>query len=168
MATRLRLLWRKYHFDAEGLPDKFSFERLDANSRAIASMGCQTHISRGTDLTADDIQEQEERAIAACALHMSSSHEPNVAVTMGPGTSWGPTRYLGVMKPIHLHLELQAWCVAQDTAEPSFSTFLRCLNRCGCIRFARSFGQHPNCDICVNRKKALNMPNTTPTHSSDG
>ena len=42
MATCLRFLWRKYHFDTEGLPDKFSFERHDASSLTIASMGCQT------------------------------------------------------------------------------------------------------------------------------
>ena len=32
MSICLRFLWRKYHFGAEGLPDKFSIQRHDANT----------------------------------------------------------------------------------------------------------------------------------------
>ena len=32
MPICLRFLWRKYHFDAEGLPDKFSIQRHDAKT----------------------------------------------------------------------------------------------------------------------------------------
>ena len=46
--------------------------------------------------------EEEERAIAAMALHISASHEPNNTVQLGPGSRWGLPRYIGVMRPRHL------------------------------------------------------------------
>ena len=45
MSVCLRFLWRKYHFDAEGLPDKFSIERHDMTSVRI---GAQCHPNRTT------------------------------------------------------------------------------------------------------------------------
>ena len=35
MAVCLRFLWRKYHFDAEGLPDRFSLQWHDAETLTI-------------------------------------------------------------------------------------------------------------------------------------
>jgi hypothetical protein len=37
MSLCLRFLWRKYHFDAEGLPDKFSIQRHDMTSMTIGA-----------------------------------------------------------------------------------------------------------------------------------
>ena len=52
-------------------------------------------------------------------------------------------------------LELEAWCNAQEIAKPSFQTLLRALKQCGCIRFRKTAGQHPNCDTCMYYKKRL-------------
>ena len=156
-AICVRFLWRKYHFDAEGLPDKFSFERRGATSLTISAMGNPNDLDRDIkpERSADMVLDEEERAIADCALHMASAHEPNIAANMGPGMKWGPTRYLGVMKPVHLYLELQSWCDTQNIPKPSFSTFLRSLHGCASLRFRKVVGQHPNCDICTKYKGAL-------------
>ena len=63
--------------------------------------------------------EEEERAIAAMALHISASHEPSNTVVLGPGSRWGPPRYIGVMRPRHVWLELQAWCISHDLHTPA-------------------------------------------------
>lgn len=152
MSTCLRFLWRKYQFDAEGLPDRFKFEHLGGGH--TLTIGANEH-HNVLERCTDEIKEDEERAIAACALQMVSAHEPCNAVVVGPNTSWGPTRYLGVMKPIHLFLELDAWCKFQEVTTPSFHTLLRALDRCKCIRFRKVVGQHPNCDICVRHKNSL-------------
>ena len=115
-----------------------------------------TSSSNGPDM--DEVQEAEERAIAGLALYIASAHEPNSMVGLGPGTPGAPARYIGVMKPIHLYLELEAWCAVQDIPKPSFQTLLRALDQCGCIRFRKTAGQHPNCDTCMRRKKSLRAP----------
>jgi hypothetical protein len=69
--------------------------------------------------------EEEERAIAGMALYVASTLDPNSLVAMGPGSSGSPTRYIGVVKPIRLYLELEAWCQSQGVAKPSFLTLLR-------------------------------------------
>ena len=96
--------------------------------------------------------EEEERAIAAMALHISASHEPSNTVLIGPGSHWGPPRYIGVMRPRHLWLELQAWCTSIDLPCPSFNALLRCLKQCPNLKLWTVAGQHPNCDCCVQRK----------------
>ena len=101
---------------------------------------------------------EEERAIAGLALYSASAHEPNAKASLGPGTHWGPARYIRVMKPIHLYLELEAWCAIQEFPKPSFQTLLRALQRCGCIRFRKIDGQRPNCDACVEFKQRLRRP----------
>ena len=165
MSICLRFLWRKYHFDAEGLPDKFSIQRHDAKTLTIGAQGAHdrtttplhsTSASHGLD--SDEVLEDEERAIATFALYIASTHEPNSMVSQGPGTNWGPARYIGVMKPIHLYLELEAWCAIQEIPKPSFQTLLRALQQCGCIRFRKTAGQHPNCDECVKYKQRLRRP----------
>ena len=98
----LRFLWRKYHFDAEGLPDKFSIQRHDAKTLTIGAPGADDRTStplRSTSasigLDSDDVLEEEERAIAGFALYIASTHEPNAMISLGPGTHWGPARYIG-------------------------------------------------------------------------
>ena len=141
MSTCLRFLWHKYQFDAEGLPDKFKVDHMDrGHTLTISAMGHGSALERSDEACTEKIQEDDERAIAACALQMVSAREPWNAVVMGPNTSWGPTRYLGVMKPIHLCLELEAWSKAQEVTTPSFSTFLRALDQCKCIRLRKVAG----------------------------
>ena len=111
MSICLRFLWRKYHFDVEGLPDRFSILKRDGMSRAIGNQRdhCQfTMPSR--DQQVDAQAEAEERAIASMALYVSSTNDPNSSMTIGPGFRGSPTRYIGVVKPIHLYMELEAWC----------------------------------------------------------
>ena len=67
----------------------------------------------------------------------------------------GPVRYIGVMKPIHLYYEMEAWCVVQDIPKPSFTTLLRALDQSRCVRFRKTAGQHPNCDKCMEYKQRL-------------
>ncbi len=80
---------------------------------------------------------------------------------MGPGLPGSPTRYIGVMKPIHLYMELEAWCLSQGLEKPSFQTLLRALKNSGCIRFRKVAGQHANCDVCTHFKKLLGSPMDT-------
>ena len=143
MAVCLRFLWRKYHFDAEGLPDRFSIHWHDAKSLTIGpnkTLVPARSASSALDLDGDQVQEEEARAIAGVALYMASAHEPNSMVSLGPGVHGGPVRYIGVMKPIHLYYELEAWCVVQDIPRPSFSTLLRALDQCSCVRFRKTAG----------------------------
>ena len=165
MSVCLRFLWRKYHFDAEGLPDKFSIHRHDSESFTIGVQAIPNRTtvparsassSHGPDR--DAVLEEEARAIAGLALYITGAREPNSMVGLGPGTHGGPARYIGVMKPIHLYLELEAWCAVQDLPKPSFNTLLRALDRCGCIRFRKTAGQHPNCDACMHYKQCLRAP----------
>ena len=166
--TCLQFLWRKYHFDAEGLPDKFCIARKDGKSLTIGPLG--THRpqplvvpARSSIHTAEQepqlepnaVEEEEERAIATMALHATSVGDPNTMAVTGPGTQWGPPRYIGVMKPVHLYLELESWCAKSNLPRPSFSTFLRALDRCNCVRFRKTAGQHANCDQCTQFKKLL-------------
>ena len=167
----LRFLWRKYHFDAEGLPDRFNVERRDASSFTIGAAAypkdcvvpARSVLRQDNEMgpEAEEIQDQEERAIAAMALYMSSANDPNAMAAMGPGTNVGPARYIGVMRPIHLYMEMEAWCASQEMPKPSFQTFLRALDDCGCIRMRKAVGQHPNCDACTRYKTALRS-NLTP------
>ena len=105
MNVCLRFLWRKYHFDVEGLPDKFSIERHDMTSMTI---GTQGHPNRTTIPTRsalhppgeagpnqDEVPEEEERAIASMALYLASAHEPSSMVGLGPRAHGGPARYVG-------------------------------------------------------------------------
>ena len=92
------------------------------------------------------------------ALYIASTSEPTSIATMGPGLSGTPTRYIGVMKPIHLYLELETWCQGQGVGNPSFQTLLRALDQCGFIRFRKVAGHHVNCDNCTQLKKLLQRP----------
>ena len=161
MAVCLRFLWRKYHFDAEGLPDRFSLQWHDAETLTIGpnqTLVPARSASSALDFDADRVQEEEARAIAGLALYIASAHEPNSMVSLGPGAHGGPVRYIGVMKPIHLYYEMEAWCVVQDIPKPSFSTLLRALDQCSCVRFRKTAGQHPNCDKCMEYKQRLRAP----------
>ena len=120
MSVCFRFLWRKYHFDAEGLPDKFCIQRHDSTHFTIGAEAAPSRAivparsaSSPKGLEADAVLEEEERAIAGLALYIASAHEPNAMVGLGPGAHGGPARYIGVMKPIHLYLALEAWCAAQ-------------------------------------------------------
>ena len=153
MSICLRFLWRKYHFDAEGLPDRFSILKQDGMSLTIGSQRdhCQfTMPSR--DQQVDAQAEAEERAIASMALYVSSTNDPNSSMTIGPGFLGSPTRYIGVAKPIHLYVELEARRLSQKSDRPSFQTFLRALKLRGCIRFRKVAGQHASCDTCTHFK----------------
>ena len=65
---------------------------------------------------------------------------------------------IGVTRPIHLYLELEAWRSIQDIPKSSFHTLLRALDKCGCVRFRKTAGQHPNCDTCMHFKRLLRAP----------
>ena len=93
MAVCLRFLWRKYHFDAEGLPDRFSIHWHDATSLTIGphqTLVPARSASSALDLDGDEVQEEEARAIAGLALYIASAHEPNSMVSLGPGAHGGP------------------------------------------------------------------------------
>jgi len=174
----LRFLWRKYHFDAEGLPDRFSVQRRDAKTFTIgakaypkdsSTLPARSVLQGEPDLDsaeAAEVQDQEERAIAATALYMSQASEPNAMAVLGPGTNVGPIRYIGVMRPVHLFIELEAWCATQDLPKPSFQTFLRALDKCGRVKMRKVAGEHANCDQCVRYKSALRS-NLTPQQRLD-
>ena len=106
----------------------------------------------------DEVLEEEDRAIAGMALYIASTCEPSSMVSLGPGAHGGLARYIGVMKPIHLYLELEAWCSIQETPKPSFQTLLLALDKCGCVRFRKTAGQHPNCDRRMRFKRLLHAP----------
>ena len=66
----LRFLWRKYHFDAEGLPDRFSIHWHAAQSLTIGpnkTLVPARSASSALDLDGDEVQEEEARAIAGVA-----------------------------------------------------------------------------------------------------
>ena len=93
MSVCLRFLWRKYHFDAEGLPDKFCVSRHDLDSFTIGVQGAPNRTamlgaasSSSSHLTLNDALEEDERAIAGLALYIASANEPDAMVTLGPGT----------------------------------------------------------------------------------
>jgi hypothetical protein len=46
----------------------------------------------------DSSMEEEERATAGMALYVASTLDPNSSVTMGPGLSGSPARYIGVVE----------------------------------------------------------------------
>ena len=161
----LRFLWRKYHFDVEGQPDKLSAHKHDSESFTIGVKDSPNRTtlparsassSHGPDR--DEVLEEEERAIVGMALYMSGAHEPNSFLRSGPNTHGGPARYIGVMKSIHLYMELEAWCACQNIPKPSFQTLLRALEQCGCVRFRKTVGQHPNCDTCMSYKQRRRSP----------
>ena len=68
MAVCLRFLWRKYHFDAEGSPDRFSIHEHDANTLTIGpnqTLVPARSASSALDLAGDELHDDEEaRAIA--------------------------------------------------------------------------------------------------------
>ena len=84
----MRFLWKKYHFDAEGLPDRFSIEREDQKSMCIGlTTSTPAHLPARAAMRMPDLGEssdgeswneepthleEEERAIAAMALHISA------------------------------------------------------------------------------------------------
>ena len=161
MSICLRFWWRKYHFDAEGLPDRFSILKRDGMSLTIGTQRdhCQfTMQSRDqqVDAQAEADAEAEERAIANMALYVANTIYPNSSMTIGPGFRGSPIRYIGVVKPIHLYMELAAWCRSQRTSDrPSCQTLARALKLCGCIRFRKAAGQHASCDTCTRFKMLL-------------
>jgi len=103
-------------------------------------------------------EEEEERAIASMALYTASAHAPSSMVRLGPGAHGGPARYIGVMNTIHLYLALEAWCNIKDIPKPSFHTLLHALEKCGCVRFRTTAGQHPDCGTCVHFKRLPRAP----------
>ena len=91
MNVCLRFLWRTYHFDAEGLPDKFSIERHDMTSMTIGAQGhpnrttiparSALHIDEESRPNQEEVLEKEERAIASMALYIANAHEPSSMVS---------------------------------------------------------------------------------------
>ena len=74
------------------------------------------------------------------------------------GTSGGraPCRYIGVIRPVALFAMLGEWCAARSLPCSGFSTLLRALvSAKKYIKFRKSAGQHANCEVCVEFKKAL-------------
>ena len=60
MAVCLRFLWRKYHFDAEGLPDRFSLQWHDAETLTIGpnqTLVPARSASSALDFDADRVQD---------------------------------------------------------------------------------------------------------------
>ncbi|CAK0812887.1 unnamed protein product [Prorocentrum cordatum] len=148
-----RFFWHKYTFAAEGLPDRWACgvptsrpARPDADLGPLPS---QVHLEE------EDDDDAEERRIAAAAFMADASLEPTAAVLLGPGSSWGPTRYLGVMRPAQLFLEFGLWCGERGVDCPSWCTFLRALKATPCLRFRKRTGQHACCDYCLYCKRRL-------------
>jgi hypothetical protein len=157
LAVCLRFLWLKYHFDAEGMPDKWHF---DAAGHSIKASGHKVKLPRRTEQ--EDSKDEELRAIATAAMHAVLADAPTLISAVGPNAQPGPRRYIGVMKPVQLYLMFQIWFKArgiESTVEnktPSFCTFLRALGSARpWLKFRKSAGQHANCDNCVRYKMEL-------------
>ena len=101
----LRFLWRKYHYDAEGMPDRFDFGRGDLHTRTIgdATDPLENYTARASEAALEDRREDEKRQIGRAALVASVLPEPAATAVLGPGLQWGPPRYLGVLRPVHLY-----------------------------------------------------------------
>ena len=154
-----------------------SIERRDMTSMTIGAQGhpnrtriparSALHLPGEAGHNQDEVLEEEDRAIAGMTLYIASACEPSSMVSLGPGAHGGPARYIGVMKPIHLYLELEAWCSIQDFPKPSFQTLLRAFDKCGCVRFRKTAGQHPNCNRCVHFKRRLHAPPKKKLHNNE-
>ena len=157
-----RFLTHCWHFFAEGLPDKFSIAKGDGCSKRL-TLGASasprpTRLELETDT--EDSGEEDERSISALALHIHSAEEAGTMALNGPltGTAGGraPCRYIGVIRPVALFAMLGEWCAARSQPCPGFSTLLRALvDAKPYIKFRKCAGQHANCEVCVEFKKAL-------------
>lgn len=161
-ATCRRFLWQLYHFVAEGLPDRFDFDLKDPHRGSLTLGGRAIPLPRrleqdGPDApTAAEVEDAEDRAVATVALYCQLGAAPASMAVRGPNVHPAPTRYVGVMRPVTMHLLMGQWCARMNLTCPSLQTLLRTLGERGsCIKFRKSAGEHPNCDICVEHKRRL-------------
>ena len=147
----MRFLWRKYHFDAQGCPASFDFDKMLPSGAGG---------DRQAAVDPDEALEQQERSIAAQSLYAVAHLEPTVAALQGPGAQWGPDRFIGTARLVHLHLELCACCLRAGQLVPSQITLRRTWRKVGCLRLQRQQGQHAHCDTCTGHKKCLGQPLT--------
>ena len=189
MDVAMRFLWLKYQFDAEGLPDRWHFDCRSGKEltvgtrnrttldnavtfklpgRVVATNGNSSDeeaLPSGLDY--HDTLEEETRAIASVSLHAVLSDQAGPAVLVGPGVLKAPRRYIGVMRPVHLHLFCQMWCKHENISPPGFTTFLRALEKASpWLRFRKVAGQHANCDECMHFKKAIREARSSPAQHS--
>lgn len=74
--------------------------------------------------TADDAEEEEERAIASAAFSLCAT-APTESTTAGPGTFAGPIRYLGPGNTMELYWEYHAIMKSRSLPWASQRTFYR-------------------------------------------
>ena len=165
-ASVWRFLWKLYHSVAEGMPDKFSFEKDDAQTavvRASKPMGKRGPRLRAAAMLALDhidpdvraSTEDEARAIAGHAMYLESLRHPQDAALVGPGMFRGPLRFLPPGKRVHLYWEYTAWTRHWNMLVASFPTFLRAFGQCDKQLRIRKVGLHAVCDTCTCLKKRL-------------
>ena len=103
-----------WHYFAEGLPDRFSFETGDGCASRL-TWGTKPSASRdhrGSELESDadseasDADEDDERALSALALQIHSAEQADTHGLRGPGVGRAPCRYIGVMRPVQLYAAL--------------------------------------------------------------
>ena len=160
LTTCMRFLNHCWHFFAEGLPDKFSMAKGDGCSKRLTLGTSEPTRSTRMELESDteDSGEEDERSLSALALHIHSAEEAGTGALRCPAVAGAgaPCRYIGVMRPVALFHLLGEWCGHRNLTCPGFSTLLRALvDAKAFLKFRKSAGQHANCEVCVEFKKAL-------------
>lgn len=171
----LRFLWRLYHSVAEGMPDRFTFERRDivtpilepsgarrirsrtARTASVKVKACNSE-SEGDESDAVDPEAQlrkQECAIASSILYAESRHHAPEAIQVGPGMLPGPLRFLPPGKRVELFWEYAAWCQSQGMPQGSLNTFLRVLRSVKDKLRIRKAGSHATCTVCAELKRDI-------------
>jgi hypothetical protein len=165
-----RFLWKLYHTVGEGMPDKFSFQKNDANTLTLGACKSLKRKAPGIlpiqdedidveETTPNNSHDQDDddqmRAIAGHAMYVVSQENPVDSVLVGPGIFRGPLRFLPPSKRLHLYWEYRAWAKNANMPAASFSTFLRAFGQCSGVLRIRKSGSHAVCSTCKAYKKQL-------------
>jgi hypothetical protein len=165
-----RFLWTLYHTVGEGMPDKFSFSKGDADTLVIGACKTLKHKAPGARLieredidameatinkNAEPDVDQHERAIASHAMYVVSHENPVDSALVGPGIFRGPLRFLPPSKRLHLYWEYRVWMQNNNLPTASFSTFLRAFGKCTSVLRIRNSGKHAVCTTCKEFKQQL-------------
>ena len=163
-----------YHQVAEGLPDKFVFDKVSRNTATVdiapvrkrqaqAQVGLTKAESEAegqcvdTDTDVEDAAEREDRVISGIAMSVAATSAADVKATIGPGVNQGPLRFLPPGRKMHVWWEYRHMQQQAGLPVASFNTFLRAMrqmNMAGLLR-VRNVGHHAKCSMCEGYKKDL-------------
>ena len=118
---------------------------------------------RALHITAEDVEEQEERAVAAAAFSLVAT-APTESVLAGPGTFAGPIRYLAPGTVAELFLEYKALMLQRGSPVASQRTFCRIFRSVfqTHLKF-RGKTEHAMCTQCAGYKDRLRCLTNSPT-----